>query len=87
MVLSACGVGQSAVLRGGALLGMASALMQLGVASVIAPLTPVSDESSVELMTRLHSLLASGKDPAEALAVAGAASGAAVAAPFICFGY
>ena len=47
MVLSACNAAVSAVLRGGALLGMSSALIQLGVSSVIAPLTPVSDERSV----------------------------------------
>ena len=54
MVLSACNAAASSVLRGGALLGMSSALIQLGVSSVIAPLTPVSDERSVALMTRLH---------------------------------
>ena len=60
MVLSACNAAVSAVLRGGALLGMSSSLIQLGVSSVIAPLTPVSDERSVALMARLHHQLASG---------------------------
>ena len=68
MVLSACNAAVSSVLRGGALLGMSSSLIQLGVSSVIAPLTPVSDERSVALMTRLHRELRAGAGPAVALA-------------------
>lgn len=89
VVLSACGVGQSTILRGGALLGLASALIQLGVASVIAPLTPVSDRDSVGLMVRFHGLLAAGAEPAAALAGAAETAGDEldpVAAPFLCFG-
>ncbi|MBA3287847.1 MAG: CHAT domain-containing protein, partial [Acidimicrobiia bacterium] len=37
VVLSACSVGTSAVLRGGTLLGLASALMTFGASSVVAP--------------------------------------------------
>ena len=68
MVLSACNAAASSVLRGGALLGMSSSLIQFGVSSVIAPLTPVSDERSVALMSRLHRQLAAGAEPAAALA-------------------
>ena len=46
VVLSACSVATSSVLRGGALLGLASALMTFGASTIIAPLTPVSDERS-----------------------------------------
>ena len=62
IVLSACNAGQSAVLRGGALLGFANVLMQLGLATVIAPLTPVNDEHSVALMGGLHRRLHGGDD-------------------------
>lgn len=89
IVLSACNAGQNAVLDGGALLGMASALIQLGVSSVIAPLTPVNDERSVDLMVRLHNHLAAGLEPADALAKACIGPDGtfdATAAPFICFG-
>jgi hypothetical protein len=89
IVLSACEAGQQAELRGGALLGLASALVQLGVSSVIAPLTPVNDEGSVDLMVRLHTHLADGVDPAAALALASIGPDGALdptAAPFICFG-
>lgn len=89
IVMSACNAGQNAVLRGGALLGMTSALIQLGVSSVIAPLTPVNDERSVDLMVRLHTHLAAGLAPAEALAKASDGPDGQLdptAAPFICFG-
>lgn len=88
MVLSACNAAVSAVLRGGALLGMSSSLIQLGVSSVIAPLTPVSDERSVELMTRLHRELAAGTAPAAALAKAAVVDGEldATAAAFVSIG-
>jgi CHAT domain-containing protein len=89
IVMSACNAGQNAVLLGGALLGMASALIQLGVSSVIAPLTPVNDQRSVDLMVRLHTHLAAGVEPAEALARASVGPDGSLdptAAPFICFG-
>ena len=88
MVLSACNAAVSAVLRGGSLLGMSSALIQLGVSSVIAPLTPVSDERSVDLMTRLHQELRAGARPAVALARAAAVGDEldATAAAFVVIG-
>ena len=88
MVLSACNAAASTVLRGGSLLGMSSALIQLGVSSVIAPLTPVSDARSVELMTRLHEELRAGASPAEALARAAMIDGDldATAAAFVAIG-
>ena len=89
IVMSACNAGQNAVLDGGALLGMASALIQLGVSSVIAPLTPVNDERSVDLMVRLHTHLAAGLEPAHALAEASIGPDGeldSTAASFICFG-
>jgi CHAT domain-containing protein len=76
------------VLRGGGLLGMTSALLQLGVSSVIAPLTPVNDDESIELMVRLHTHLAAGCTPADALAKASVVDGEldTTAAAFVCVG-
>ena len=67
---------------------MSSSLIQLGVSSVIAPLTPVSDERSVELMTRLHQELHAGARPPEALARAAMVDGDldATAAAFVAIG-
>ena len=54
VVLSACSVATSSVLRGGTLLGLASALMTFGVSTIIAPLTPVNDERVVPVMVAVH---------------------------------
>jgi tetratricopeptide (TPR) repeat protein len=70
VVLSACNVATSSVLRGGTLLGLASALMTFGASTVVAPLTPVNDARVVDVMVELHRALAQGRSPAEALAVA-----------------
>ena len=68
IVLSACNVAMGAPAGGGALLGLATSLMTFGAGSVIAPLTPVSDERVVPVMLRLHRGLREGIDPAHALA-------------------
>lgn len=89
IVMSSCDAGRNAVTSGGALIGLASALGQLGVSSVIAPLTPVNDEGSVPLMVELHRRLAAGDEPAAALANAAALRDGSLdpmAAPFVCFG-
>jgi CHAT domain-containing protein len=58
------------------------------VSSVIAPLTPVSDDRSVALMIRLHQGLRAGESPAEALARAALVDGEldATAAAFVALG-
>lgn len=87
VVLSACSAASSGPLRGGALLGLASALTAMGVASVIAPLTPVNDEAVVDRMIELHRALSAGRSPADALA--GVADGHEldpVAAAFVALG-
>ena len=70
VVLSACSIANSKVLQGGSVLGLSAALTTLGAASVIAPLTPISDSSSVEVMCRLHRAMGAGASPAAALACA-----------------
>ena len=70
LVLSACNAAVGATLRGGALLGLASALMSFGASSVVAPLTPVSDVAVVPVMERLHRRLVAGMDAPTALATA-----------------
>lgn len=70
IVLSACSVASSASINGGTLLGLSSALGAFGASSVVAPLTPVSDERVVPVMQRLHVGLAAGLSPAMALAEA-----------------
>jgi hypothetical protein len=70
IVMSACSVAGSKALQGGALLGLATALTTLGAATVIAPLTPISDASAVTVMQRLHQAIAAGSAPADALAAA-----------------
>jgi tetratricopeptide (TPR) repeat protein len=68
VVLSACSVAVSSVLRGGTLLGLASALMAFGAATIIAPLTPVNDLEVAAVMARLHGAMVGGAAPAAALA-------------------
>ncbi len=68
VILSACNVAMGAPAGGGALLGLATSLMNFGAGSVVAPLTPVSDERVVAAMLQLHRGIVSGLDPATALA-------------------
>jgi tetratricopeptide (TPR) repeat protein len=68
VVLSACSVAVSSVLRGGTLLGLASALMAFGASTIIAPLTPVNDEEVASVMVGLHRAMVGGAAPAAALA-------------------
>ncbi len=68
VVLPACNAGTAAVSVGDELIGTASALLGTGVRSVIAPVTVVNDEATVEVMARLHRHLAAGRTPSGALA-------------------
>jgi hypothetical protein len=89
MVLSACSAAASLELRGGGLLGMSSALIALGVSAVVAPLTPVADELTVEVMVRFHRALAGGSSPSAALAAASSADHGVIdptAAAFVALG-
>ncbi|MEM8746013.1 MAG: CHAT domain-containing protein [Actinomycetota bacterium] len=89
IVLSACDVGRVGLLGKGSAVGLAGVLVQLGVRSVIAPLSVVNDERSVDLMVRLHTHLAAGAEPAAALAAASTLPDGSLdptATPFVCFG-
>ncbi|HEX5407832.1 MAG TPA: CHAT domain-containing protein [Pseudonocardiaceae bacterium] len=83
VVLSACDAGRAAVWPGGEAIGMATALLRCGTATVIASLLPVPDRQAVRLVTALHAGLAQGQRPAAALANAQAEHGHL---GFSCFG-
>jgi hypothetical protein len=88
VILSACEAALSAELRGGALLGLANALIGAGVSTVVAPLTPISDVRSVEMMSHLHTHLVAGRSPAAALSAVTVRGGVldVTAASFVAFG-
>lgn len=67
VVLSACEAAANRHYRSGGALGPASALTALGARSVLAPLRPVADGVTCELMIRFHRHLASGLSPSAAL--------------------
>ena len=68
VVLSACDVGQADLRPGDEPLGLTSALLALGVRSVVAAVAPVPDEVAADAMVDFHGLLAAGHGAAAALA-------------------
>jgi hypothetical protein len=62
--------GLPAVRPGDELLGLAAALLGIGVKSLVASVVPVPDDASRPLMLRLHRHLRAGASPATALAMA-----------------
>jgi CHAT domain-containing protein len=92
VILPACRSGITAVHAGDEIMGLVSALLTLGARTVIATVTPVSDDDTQPLMVALHAQLRGGVPPAEAMATARAATDSnddgavATAASFICFG-
>jgi len=91
-VLPACNAALPQVTRGDEVLGMATALVGLGVRSVVAPVLPVPDDLTAAFALAVHSGLRAGAAPSRALAAAvtEAATGApemrALAAAFVCIG-
>ncbi|MCW2945050.1 MAG: Tetratricopeptide 4, partial [Actinoallomurus sp.] len=83
MVLSACDAGRADVRAGEAVMGMVSAALSFGTATVVAGVTPVGDAATRDLMTGFHERLAAGTPPAEALADVPRAP---AALGFVCFG-
>lgn len=87
VLLSACEVGRSSVRYGEELIGMTAAWLHAGVRCVIASPAAVSDAAAHDVLTAMHAGLASGLDPAAALAAAVPAADAdRPPAPFVCFG-
>ncbi|WP_426513869.1 CHAT domain-containing protein [Dactylosporangium sp. McL0621] len=89
LVLSGCDTGVAAVHLGEELLGLTSALLQLGTRSVVASTGPVDDRATAVLMSDVHKRLAAGSDAAAALAAAQLAADPAhrySTGVFACFG-
>jgi len=82
VVLSACEAGRGTARPGEEALGWPSALLALGVRTVIAPLVAVRDDEACAVMTDLHRHLAAGLPADAALAAAAGPTGT----PFVCFG-
>ncbi|QGG95021.1 CHAT domain-containing protein [Actinomarinicola tropica] len=70
VVLPACDAGASTVATGDELIGSAVGLLSMGVSQVVAPLTMVPDEATVDLVVDLHRAVAGGLDVPHALAAA-----------------
>jgi hypothetical protein len=92
VVLSACDSGYTETRAGDELVGLASALLNMGTRSVVASIGLVPDSAATAaLMVRFHQGLISGLQPAAALAAARAGSwedpaDLVAAASFICVG-
>jgi len=91
VVLAACEAAQVGVLDGDELLGTATAMLGLGVASVVVPVMAVPDEATAPFMVALHHGLRRGLGPSVALAEATTSLGddayaRAVASTFVCIG-
>ncbi|MFI7640735.1 CHAT domain-containing protein [Nonomuraea sp. NPDC049400] len=67
LVLSSCDSGQMAAVGADELLGLATALLRLGTAAIVASVVPVNDETAVPVMAGLHDGLRRGLGLAEAL--------------------
>jgi CHAT domain-containing protein len=93
LVLSSCESGVAAPTGADELLGLASALIPLGTAGLLASIVPVNDEESVPLMQIVHARLRAGDSLAAALragrveaATSGRPLARATAASFVAFG-
>ncbi len=91
LVLSSCDSGVAAPAGADEVLGLASSLIPLGTAAIVASVVPVNDIAVVPLMIALHRELRGGASPAEALRDARPESGsdpvaAATGWSFICLG-
>ena len=84
VVLSACELGRSSVRWGEEALGMTRVWLHAGTRCVIAAPVVVADAVAGELLAALHTGLAAGDDPADALAEASLRTG--LRAPFQCHG-
>ncbi|MDP1804311.1 MAG: CHAT domain-containing protein, partial [Acidimicrobiales bacterium] len=85
VVLSACDAAAAVVRTGDELLGTATALLGLGVRSVVAPVLAIPDEATVGVMVAVHQRLRAGQPVGAALAGA-VTSHRAAASSFVCIG-
>jgi tetratricopeptide (TPR) repeat protein len=67
LILSSCDSGLVAPVGADELLGLASSLLQLGTAGIVAGVVPLNDHAVVPVMLELHRRLLAGLTPAEAL--------------------
>jgi tetratricopeptide (TPR) repeat protein len=67
LILSSCDSGLVAPVGADELLGLASSLLQLGTAGIVAGVAPLNDHAVVPVMLELHRRLLAGLTPAEAL--------------------
>jgi hypothetical protein len=70
VIMAACDVGRSVVVSGNELLGLAATFLERGTSQLIAPVVPVPDAETKELMLGVHRRLRDGRSPAVALAEA-----------------
>lgn len=85
VVLSACDAAAAVVRTGDELLGTATALLGLGVRSVVAPVLSIPDEATVGVMVAFHQRLRAGRPVGAALAGA-VTSHRAASSSFVCIG-
>jgi CHAT domain-containing protein len=90
VVLAACDSARSVVCAGDELLGLGAVFLGGGTAQLVAPMLPVPDMETEEIMVTFHRLLAAGHGAAEALvrtrAEVAEEVGAAAAASFVVLG-
>lgn len=87
VLLSACEVGTATVRPGDEPLGLSTALLHAGVATVVAGVTRVRDDVAHDVMVAVHRSLGRGADPAGAIGVAVAEAWEDhEVAPFVCAG-
>lgn len=70
MVMPACDSAVSEVGAGDELLGLAAALLRIGVSSLVAPMVPIPDAATSPIMLSLHRRIRSGASTRDALAAA-----------------
>ncbi|WP_433534438.1 CHAT domain-containing protein [Micromonospora sp. CA-249363] len=83
VVLSCCDLGLTDVRHGDEALGMPTALLAAGTATVVASVTRVADEGAMEIMAAYHRAVAAGRPSAAALAEAVSGN---QSMSFVCFG-
>jgi hypothetical protein len=91
VVLAACETGRTVSVAGEEILGLTAALLAQGTATLVAPVVPVPDAETVDLMVSYHANLLAGRAPAEALALAQEQASSDIvsrvaAAGFVCLG-